>query len=457
VPFKAVFAVVAAGVTMSNLDAFVVNVALPRIEASYHAPLSSASWVLNAYAVIFASLLVPAGRLADRLGARHAYLLGIGVFTAASLACTLAPGVWWLVGFRVVQAAGAAMLIPASLGLLLAAAPPERRMMAVRGWAAISTPAAALGPALGGLLSQASWRWVFLINVPIGVAALLAGPGVLPRPPARDRAARLDLIGAVLLSLAIGAVALGVVEGSSWGWTSGRVIGALAGGVVLLILFVVQSSRHSSPMLPPDLLRIPSFFSASVVNLLFAVPFAAMLLSSVLWVQGNWHWSSLATGLAIVPGPLMVPLFALAVGPAMVRRIGGAGVAFVGCVIFAGGIAWWIGEVHLRSDYPVGLLPGVLLTGIGVGLTLPTLISVAVSAVPPQNFSTGSAVVTMARQVGTVLGVAVLVAILNTGHSANPVRAFDNGWWFTAAAAVLTAIACLVMGAVGSGKGGPEH
>ncbi|WP_019630408.1 MFS transporter [Actinomadura atramentaria] len=424
------FGVVVAGVAMANLDAFVVNVALPEIgERFAGASLSTLSWVLNAYAVVFAALMVPAGGFADRVGARPAYLLGLGVFTGASAACAVAPGVWFLVGARVVQAAGAAALVPSSLGLLLAAAPPARRVAAVRGWTAVGGVAAALGPVAGGLLTQLDWRWAFLANVPIGAAALAAGAAVLPRPPVRRDGPRPDALGAALLTAGIAALALGIVQD---GWASG---GALAAAAVLLALCAVRSARHPAPVIPRGLLRLPAFAPATVASLLFAVAFAAMLLSAVLWCRDAWHWSALRTGLAVAPGPLMVPGLAVGAAP-LARRFGAGPLAFAGCAVFAGGVLWWAWRVE--DGYAAGLLPGMLLTGVGVGLALPTLIGAAVSAVPPERFSTGSAVVTMARQVGTVLGVALLVAVLGRDR-------FDAGWYVTAAAAGAAAVACLAV------------
>ncbi|MBE1534291.1 MFS transporter [Actinomadura algeriensis] len=440
-PFGAVFAIVAAGVAMSNLDLFIVNVALPQVGDHFAgASLASLSWILNAYAVVFAALLVPAGGLADRAGARRAYLLGIAVFTVASVACAVAPGVWWLVAARVLQAAGAAALIPSSLGLLLAAAPPERRMAAVRGWTAISGLAAALGPVLGGLLTELDWRWVFLVNVPIGVVAILAGVRMLPGAPARPDARRPDLLGAALLTAGIAALAFGVVRSESWGWASPQVLGALAGAAALLALFVLRSARHPAPVLPLGVLRAPAFSPASLANVLFAVAFAAMLLSCVLWCQDVWEWSALRTGLAITPGPLMVPALAIGGAP-LARKIGAGPLALVGCAVFAAGIAWWMWR--MTDGYALGMLPGMLLTGVGVGLTLPTLIGAAVAALPPTSFSTGSAVVTMARQVGTVVGVAALIAVLGGGESARTAADFDAGWLLTIAATLAAAAVCL--------------
>ncbi|WP_433228179.1 MFS transporter [Actinomadura formosensis] len=439
--FGTVFAIVVAGVAMSNLDLFIVNVALPQIGGHFSgAPLASLSWILNAYAVIFAALLVPAGGLADRTGPKRAYLLGVAVFTLASVGCALAPGVWWLVAARVVQAAGAAALIPSSLGLLLAAAPPERRMAAVRGWTAVSGLAAALGPVIGGLLTEFDWRWVFLINVPIGAAALIAGARLLPGAPARRDAQRPDLLGAAVLTLAIAVLALGIVRGPDWGWGSAKILGSLAAAVALLAWFVLRSARHPAPVLPLGLLRAPAFSPASLANIMFAVAFAAMLLSCVLWCQDVWEWSALRTGLAITPGPLMVP--ALAIGGAPIaRRIGAGPLAIAGCVTFAVGVGWWMWR--MPDGYAAGMLPGMLLTGVGVGLTLPTLIGAAVSALPPQSFSTGSAVVTMARQVGTVVGVAALTAVLGGGGAARSEAGFDAGWLLTVLATAAAALVCL--------------
>ncbi|MFE0046268.1 DHA2 family efflux MFS transporter permease subunit [Streptomyces albireticuli] len=449
--FGPVFAVVVAGVAMSNLDMFIVNVALPDIGAQFSgSSLASLSWILNAYAVIFAALLIPAGSLADRTSPRQAYLLGIAVFTLASAACAVAPGVWVLVAARVVQAVGAAMLIPSSLGLLLAAAPPEKRVASVRAWTAISGLAAALGPVVGGLLTQLDWRWVFLINLPIGVFALVVGARVLPRTPSRPTADRLDLAGAVLLTLGIAVVALGLVKSDDWGWASAGVIGSLVAGVLLLACFVLSSSRHPSPILPLNLLRIRPVGPATFANLLFAVAFGAMLLSAVLWCQQVWHWSPLRTGLAIAPGPVMVPAFAMGVGP-LIRRIGSGAVSAIGSVLFCVGIGWWIYRLDASHDYVAGFLPGMLLTGVGVGLVVPTLVGAAVTALPPQSFSTGSAVVTMARQVGSVLGVALLVAFLGTPGDGDAVTAFDHGWEFTLAASALSALACLFIPRAGKG------
>ena len=190
---RAVFAVVTAGIAMVNLDLFIVNVALPSIGRTFGgANLASLSWVLNAYAIVFAALLVPAGRAADLIGRRTAFLAGVIVFALASAACAVAPDVWLLVVARIVQAAGGALLMPASLGLLLAAAPPDKRTGAIRGWTSVGGAAAALGPVLGGALVAANWRWVFLVNVPIAAVALVASLRVLPRADNSKKRASAD-------------------------------------------------------------------------------------------------------------------------------------------------------------------------------------------------------------------------------------------------------------------------
>src|SRR3954454_3820851 len=218
-----VLAIASLAAFMASLDVFIVNVAFDQIGADFSgATLSELSWVLSGYAIVYAALLVPAGRLADRYGRRGGFLIGLAVFTAASAACALSPGLWWLVGLRVLQAAGAAALTPTSLGLLLAATPAERRVRAVRIWAASGGLAAAAGPVVGGLLVNTSWRWVFLVNIPIGIAALVVAARIVP--PSRDlTSTRLpDAWGAVLLTAAIGGLALGLVKSPDWGWTSER-------------------------------------------------------------------------------------------------------------------------------------------------------------------------------------------------------------------------------------------
>jgi EmrB/QacA subfamily drug resistance transporter len=421
--FGAVFAIVTAGIAVVNLDLFIVNVAIPSIGRSFGgADLSNLSWVLNAYAIVFAALLVPAGRAADLIGRRTAFLAGMIVFGVASAACAAAPDVWVLVAARVVQAAGGALLMPASLGLLLAAAPADRRVATIRAWTSVGGAAAALGPVVGGALVAASWHWVFLVNVPVVAVAVIAGIRVLPKPSAKAAAAGArqeeaealpDAIGAVLFTLAIGALALGLVKADDWGWTSPSLFGSLAAAAVLLAWFARRSARHPAPVIEPHLLRRPVFATATAANVVFGMAFGAMLLLVTLWCQDVWHWSALQTGLGVAPGPLLVPFWSIAAAP-IARRIGPGPVAAVGCAVYAAGCVFWRLNLALTPDYATRMLPGMLLTGTGVGLVLPSLVSAAVSAVPPERFATGSGIVTMARQVGIVLGVAILVTVL--GH-----------------------------------------
>jgi EmrB/QacA subfamily drug resistance transporter len=437
--------IVCAGVVMASLDLFIVNVALPRIAVDLHEPsLGTLSWVLNGYAIIYAALLVLAGRLADQRNRKTGFLLGVAIFTVASAACGAAASVPMLIAFRLIQAAGAALLTPTSLGLVLASYSSERRGAAVRAWTATGGMAAALGPVIGGLLVAASWRWVFLVNVPIGLAALVIGWRKLPDVPGHP-GPRPDEISAVLVTAGVGALTLGLVRGGAWGWDSAATVGVLAASVVVLGLFALRYARHHNPLIEPELFRVRSFTGASLAMLLFSVSFGAMLLSIVLWMQDSWGWSALRTGLAIAPGPVMVPLFSFLVTGRLLARYGPAAVVGAGATVFAVGIAWWSVAVELRPDY-VAILPGMILTGIGVGLTLPSLMSTAASSLPPPSFATGSGVVNMLRQVGFAVGVAMLVAVLGSPHGASAeLTAFRHGWYATAGAGVAAALAAALL------------
>ncbi|MER5277539.1 MFS transporter [Streptomyces sp. NPDC002809] len=438
--------IISAGVFVVNLDLFIVNVAVPALGDAFDgSSLASLSWVLNAYAIVFAALLVVAGRLADRYGHRRGFLFGLGLFTVASALCALAPGVGWLVAARVLQAVGAAALMPTSLALLLVNTPPERRPRAIRSWAAIGGIAAGLGPVVGGALVEADWRWVFLVNVPVGVIGLIAGVRLLPDVRPHREGPFPDLAGAALLTLAIGALALGLVKADAWGWGSARVLGSLAAAVLLTGAFWLRSARHPAPVVELPLLRSPSFVAATLAALLFTAAFAAMLLTSVLWCQQVWGYSAIRTGLAIAPGPLVVPLLAVSSGP-VVRRLGAGRTAALGCLLFAAGLAWWAVALDPAPSYAAGLLPGMMITGVGVGLALPTLVGAAAAALPPTRFATGSAVTTMARQTGSVLGVALMVTLLGAPSSpALALEAFRRGWWVAAATAVLAAATALAL------------
>ncbi|MFB9324183.1 DHA2 family efflux MFS transporter permease subunit, partial [Cryptosporangium minutisporangium] len=397
---------------LAGLDLFVVNVAFSEIGRSFpdHS-LGDLSWILNGYAIVYAALLVPVGRWADRVGNKPVFVAGLVLFTAASAAAAASPTLAALVGFRIVQAVGAAALTPTSLGLLIHAAPPERRAVSVRIWAATSALAAAAGPVVGGLLVELSWRWIFLINVPLGVVLVIGALRRVPDHRAADPDRSLDLVGAALLTLGIGALAFGLVEGNDRGWTSTGILVAFGVAALALAGFGLRSARHASPLVDPALFGVRTFTWAAIATAVFSAAFAAGLLAVILWMQDVWGYSAVRTGLAIAPGPLMVPLFALG-GAGLLRRIPAGRLAAVGCALWAVGSVLLLTSVDTQPAYLTAVLPGWLVCGVGVGLALPTLLASATAQLPPARSATGSAVVNMGRQVGTVLGVSVLVAVL---------------------------------------------
>ncbi|MFE6776690.1 MFS transporter [Streptomyces sp. NPDC057702] len=450
-------AVLSVAAFVAGLDLFIVNVAFDAISRDFDgAALADLSWVLNGYAIVFAALLVPFGRLSDRLGRKRVFVHGLALFTAASAACALAGGLWTLVAFRVLQAVGAAALTPASLGLLLSVFPPERRQGAVRIWSASAALAAAAGPVFGGLLVSASWRWVFLINIPIGVLALVVAVRTLPE--SREATARRlpDLVGTALLTASIGLLALGLVQVNDWSAGLTSALLALAG--VGVVAFWLRSLRHPAPVIEPALLRVRAFAWANITALTFTAAFAANLLTSILWMQQVWGYSALRTGLGIAPGPLMVPLAAAVAGKLATRYAPGVLTA-AGCVLCAVGAAALALGVGREPHYATELLPGWLIGGAGVGLALPTVLASATSGLPESRFSTGSAVVNMSRQIGSVLGISLLVAILGTPLTYDAMhRAFVHAWVVIGALLLLGAVTALGMTprpAAGRGPGGP--
>ncbi len=441
-----VLVIVCAGVVLASLDLFIVNVALPDMGRDLHTTsLADLSWVLNGYAIVYAAMLVLLGRLAESHRREQAFLLGVLVFTLASAACGVADSLTMLVVFRIVQAAGAALLTPASLSLVLATTEPARRHGAVRAWTAVGGLAAALGPVVGGLLVALSWRWVFLVNVPVGILALAVGWRRLPKV-AGHPVGPADPLAAVLVTAGVTALTLALVKGGDWGWGSAATIGSLAGAVVLLGAFAQHCIHARNPLIDAALFRVRAFTGSSIVALIFSIAFGAMLLSRVLFSQEVWHWSALQTGLSIAPGPVMVPLVAFGLGGRLIARFGPGRVIAAGSLVFTAGAIWWTLAASIRPDYVGGMLGGIVLTGIGVGLTMPTFQATGAAALPPNSFATGSAVVNMLRQLGLAIGVAVLIAVLGTPHgAAATLSAYRHGWELIALAAALSAVCGLAL------------
>ncbi len=450
---RTVLAIASLGAAVALIDATIVNIAFPDIARSFPGTsISTLSWVLNAYNIVFAAFLMAAAGIADLLGRRRVFVFGLALFTVGSLLCAIAPSASALIAFRVVQALGAAFLVPSALALVLNAFPPAHRSHGVALLSAVGAAAAGLGPSLGGLLiSAANWRLVFLVNVPIGVAAALLARRRLieSRAPGRQRVP--DLPGTLLFAIAIAALVLGVVKGQEWGWGSARTIGCLAVALTFGAVVIWRCRRHRSPVLDLSLLRIRTVSVANAMTVIVAAGFYGYTLSNVLFLTGVWRYSVLQAGLALTVGPLVAVAVA---GPAsrLAQRIGPRPVLVAGGLLWGGAVLWFVERVGMTPDFVGEWLPGMVLLGIGAGTLFPVLSGTAVASVPGRSFATATGMNSVARQVGAALGVAIVVAIIGTPTPTIAYGAFQHAWTFGAVCLFTAGLGCLLVGHVKAGE-----
>ncbi|WP_407571919.1 MFS transporter [Deinococcus altitudinis] len=437
-----VFLTASIAVFLISIDATVLYAAFPALALAFpRAPASDLSWILNAYTVVYAVLLVPAGRFADLYGRKRMFLAGLVVFLLASLGCGLSGQEWVLTGFRALQAVGAALLLPASLAVVLGAFPPERRAIAVSLWGAISALGAAAGPSIGSwLIELGGWPWAFYLNLPLGVLSVWGASRLLQDVPAEGKPARLDVVGVLLLMLGVGSVALGLVQSESLGWTSATVLTALIGGVAALLVFVWWARRVPAPAIDLTLFDNATYRSVNLATLAFGMAFSMMFFSYFLFMSGIWHLSVAEAGVSVLPGPLLVVPTSVVAGR-FAARFGHRPLLVSGSLVFAAGALFTMLVPGLMPSYLTHWLPALLLTGIGTGLVLPSLSAAAVSRLDPARFGVGSAINQAVRQIGTVLGVAVTVALL--GHLSPQLSDFRTVFGWEAALCVVTALLCL--------------
>jgi EmrB/QacA subfamily drug resistance transporter len=424
------------------LDTTILFVAFPDITATFsHTSASELSWVLNAYTIVFAALLIPAGKLADRVGHRKVFLAGSTLFTAASMACGLAPSAELLIAFRIVQAVGAAALIPASLALVMHAFGHDQLPRAVAIWGAAGAVAGALGPTLGAAVVEGlGWRWAFFINLPVGIYTVVAGRRNLQE--SSDPTTQIpSLAGVVLIAGAAGLLSYGVVGSQEFGWLSAHTLGVFGAGVAVLVVFVAHQRHTTAPALDLDLFRITNFRWANVAMLVFGTAFAALFLSSILFLTQVWGWSVLQAGFGVAPGPIAVGLVAPRIGK-LAGKIGQRPILITGGVLFAGSGLLRLMMLGPHVDYLRDYFPSMVLSGLGVAFVFPQLSSAVAQALPTLRAGVGGAALQAVRQFGGTFGVALTIAFLAT---AGAVVAYDQIWWIIVIGGLATSALVLPM------------
>lgn len=432
------FAVVGAGSVLASLDLFVVNLAFTKISASFSmASPQTLSWVLNAYTVAFAALLVPSGRFADRLGRKRVFRVGLAVFTLGSLGAAVAPDVAALIIARALQGGGAALLIPTSLALLLAAYPPGRHKEMVSVWAAMGSVAAAAGPVLGGVLTHLSWRSIFLANLALGLPALV-GSATLTETT-RPRAKAPDMVGSVLLALGIAALVTPLSYVSDGGLTNGRSAALVAFAVAAAVWFVRRCRTQSEPAVDLTVFGSRSFNVAAVGMCGFYIAFAVMLLGGSLFLIHVWRWSTLVAGAAFSLGPATAVVTALLAGKTSLSpdRLAGLGGLFFACA----GVLWAFLLGSSGGAYPV-FFAGMVLTGAGAGIAQTGFLAAGASGLAADDYATGIGVLNTARQIGAAVGVALVIGLIGNGANNSSYRL---AWAVMTAAGFLAALASILL------------
>ncbi len=405
-------AVVSTAVFMVSMELTIIALALPEIRAALAGATPAAlSWVVNAYSIVVAALLLLSGWLADRFGRRRIFRLGLMVFALGSVAAGASNSMGMLIAARALQAVGGSMQYPAGLALLLAAFPRSRHQTAIGTWGAMGGLAAALGPTLGALLIEAfGWRAVFFVNVPVAVAALLLGARFLPESRGDRGRGGVDVIGVPLASCGVGAVILGIVQGEAWGWASGSTLAAFAAGASMIAAFVARSLRHPAPLFDLGLLRIRTFALGNLGSLFFSFGFFALLVPLPSFIQDQWGWSVVETGLAYAVGPVVSFLVAPQAGR-LADRIGNAPLLTAGSACGVAGLLWL--TLTISAEPALGsLLVGTILVGVSAGTGFTQLVGAALVDVPASRYAMATAGRTTFFQLSVAFAIAVAFTVI---------------------------------------------
>jgi EmrB/QacA subfamily drug resistance transporter len=411
-------AAVAFGLFMIMLDNTVVNVALPSIQKDLDVKLSELEWIVTAYALTFAALLITGGKLGDLLGRRRLFVVGIAIFTLSSLACGLAPTAEFLIGARAVQGVGAALMNPASLSIITATFPPRERGQAIGIWAGVSAMALAIGPLVGGLIvDNINWNWIFFINVPVGVAGIIVSQLVIKESRDTSHEQSIDLPGLITSTAGLFALTYALIEGNRHGWTSPEIVGLFAAAAALLVGFVVLEHYQRLPMLDLSLFRNSSFLGANLVAMLVSLGMFGVFFFVSLYIQNILGWSPTKAGASFLPMTILIILVAPVAGK-LSDRVGsrwlmGAGMTLVSISLLL------YQRVGLHSTFWT-LLPAMLLGGVGMAMTMSPMTAAAMSSVPVDKAGVGSGVLNSFRQLGGSLGIALMGAILASYLTVSP-------------------------------------
>ncbi len=426
------------------LDTTILYVAFPDITASFaDAGPSQLSWVLNAYTIVFAALLIPAGKVADRVGHRRVFLAGSTAFTAASMACGLAPTAEILIVFRIVQAAGAAALIPSSLALVMHAFAHDQLPRAVAIWGAAGAVAGTLGPTMGAAIVETlGWRWAFFINLPIGVYTVVLGSRSLHESSAPETRVP-SLVGVALVAGAAALLSYGLIGSDEVGWLGPRTLWLLGAGLAALLLFVAHQRRTEAPALNLDLFRTPNFAWGNLAMLVFGTAFSALFFGSILFLTQVWGWSVLQAGFGVAPGPAIVALAAPRLGK-LAGTIGQRPILLAGGLLYASSGLYRLVMLGPEVDYLRDYFPSMVLSGLGVACVFPQLSSVVAQALPKNRTGVGGAALQAVRQFGSTFGVALTIAFVGTSTGlAEAIAAYDRVWWLVIAGGVVTSALAL--------------
>jgi EmrB/QacA subfamily drug resistance transporter len=410
-----IWGVVMIGLFMALIDITIVNISIPQLQRDLHSPVDTVSWVLNAYNIMFAVLLVSMGRLADQFGRKRFFLIGMSIFTLGSLLCALSWSVGALIAFRIVQAVGAGILAPIALAMTTLVFPPAQRGLGLALMAVVANAAAALGPPIGGLLVEfagwpwsAGWHWIFLINVPIGVTGVLLALRVVPETRDPHAGTEVDWWGMATLGGSIFCLTYGLVEANSKDWGSPLIVSLFVASALLAVAFALTQRYGKYPMLTRGLLHNRQFVGASLSLFLFAIGMMGVLFMTVLAFVNLWGYSELEAALAISPVPLVGLLVAPVVGR-LASRVSPRTVGVPALVVMATGL-YWLSTFPAEPKYSSVVGP-LILMGAGMGATFPAVSIGSMGSIAGQELGLGSGIVNMSRQVGFAVGVALLVAV----------------------------------------------